>query len=106
MPADRVVESLDAIEHIGPGSVARPVDLARDPLGFQPGEEALHLGVAVAESLFNLPKRERIRRKTFGTREEARQDVFGDIGMFDNPTCTHLRNGMLSSVECEQQQDI
>ena len=31
---------------------------------------------AVAESFFNLLKRERIRRRNYKTREEARQDVF------------------------------
>lgn len=40
---------------------------------------------AVAESFFNLLKRERIRRRTDKTREEARQDVFDDIEMFYNP---------------------
>ncbi len=40
---------------------------------------------AVAESFFQLLKRERIRRKTYGTREEARSDVFDYIEMFYNP---------------------
>ena len=31
MPADRVVESLDVVEHVGPGGVPRPVDLSADP---------------------------------------------------------------------------
>ena len=31
---------------------------------------------AVVESFFNLLKRERIRRKKYKTREEARRDVF------------------------------
>jgi FKBP-type peptidyl-prolyl cis-trans isomerase (trigger factor) len=34
---------------------------------------------AVAESFFHLLKSERIRRKTYATREEARQDVFNYI---------------------------
>jgi putative transposase len=37
---------------------------------------------AVAESFFNLLKRERIRRRIYRTREEARRDVFGYIEMF------------------------
>jgi len=41
---------------------------------------------ALAESFFNLLKRERSRRKTYRTREEARQDVFDCIEMFYNPT--------------------
>jgi len=34
------------------------------------------------ESLFNLLKRERIRRKKYKTREEARRDVFDYIEFF------------------------
>ena len=41
---------------------------------------------AVAESFFNLLKRERIRRKTYRTREDARQDVFDYIELFYNRT--------------------
>ena len=37
---------------------------------------------AVAESFFNLLKRERIRRRTYKTRADARQDVFDYIEMF------------------------
>ncbi|MBN9472036.1 MAG: IS3 family transposase, partial [Bosea sp.] len=51
----------------------------------------------------NLLKRERIRRKTYRTREEARQDVFDYIEMFYNPKRKHVRNGMLSPVEFEWQ---
>ena len=40
---------------------------------------------AVAESFLNLLKRERIRRRTYRTREEARKDVFDHIEMFYNP---------------------
>ncbi|MDB5765148.1 MAG: Integrase catalytic region, partial [Herminiimonas sp.] len=39
----------------------------------------------VAESFFQLLKRERIRRKTYTTREQARQDVFDYIEMFYAP---------------------
>jgi len=59
---------------------------------------------AVAESFFNLLKRERIRRRTYKTREEARRDVFDYIEMFYNPKRKHARNGMLSPVEFEKQQ--
>jgi putative transposase len=59
---------------------------------------------AVAESFFNLLKRERIRRRTYKTRDEARQDVFDYIEMFYNPKRKHARNGMLSPVEFERQQ--
>jgi putative transposase len=59
---------------------------------------------AVAESFFNLLKRERIRRRTYKTREAARQDVFDYIEMFYNPVRKHVRNGMLSPIEFERQQ--
>lgn len=59
---------------------------------------------AVAESFFNLLKRERIRRRTYRTREEARQDVFDYIEMFYNPKRKHARNRMLSPAEFERQQ--
>ncbi len=61
---------------------------------------------AVAESFFNLLKRERIRRRTYKTREEARQDVFDYIEMFYNPKRKHARNGMLSPVEFERQRKL
>ncbi|MGP4753983.1 IS3 family transposase, partial [Agrobacterium pusense] len=57
---------------------------------------------AVAESFFNLLKRERIRRKVYRSRDEARQDVFDYIEMFYNPKRKHVRNGMLSPVEFEK----
>jgi putative transposase len=40
---------------------------------------------AVAESFFQLLKRERIRRKVYINREEARLDIFDYIEMFYNP---------------------
>lgn len=61
---------------------------------------------AVAESFFNLLKRERIRRKVYRSRDEARQDVFDYIEMFYNPKRKHVRNGMLSPVEFEKRQKI
>lgn len=61
---------------------------------------------AVAESFFNLIKRERIRRRTYKTREEARQDVFDYIEMFYNPKRKHARNGMLSPADFERQQKM
>lgn len=61
---------------------------------------------AVAKSFFNLLERERIRCRTYKTREEARQDVFDYIEMFYNPKRKHARNGMLSPVEFERQQNM
>ncbi|MCF6328754.1 MAG: IS3 family transposase [Henriciella sp.] len=59
---------------------------------------------AVAESFFQLLKRERIRRKTYPTRSAARQDVFDYIEMFYNPKRKHTNNGMLSPVDFETRQ--
>ncbi len=59
---------------------------------------------AVAESFFQLLKRERIRRKTYPTREAARHDVFEDIEMFYNPKRKHTNNGLLSPVDFEERQ--
>ena len=61
---------------------------------------------AVAESFFNLLKRERIRRRKYKTRAEARQDVFDYIEFFYNPQRKHVRNGMLSPINFEQQQKL
>ena len=57
---------------------------------------------AVAESFFQLLKRERIRRKTYPSRENARQDVFNYIEMFYNPVRRHSYNDDLSPVEFER----
>jgi hypothetical protein len=60
---------------------------------------------AVAESFFHLLKRERIRRRTYLTREAARQDAFDYIEMFYDPTRKHMNNGMLSPVDYEMKQN-
>ena len=58
---------------------------------------------AVAESFFSSLKREPIRRLTYKTREEARQDVFDYIEMFYNPKRRHGYTNQLSPVEFERQ---
>jgi len=47
---------------------------------------------------------ERIRRRTYLTRNAVRQDVFDYIEMFYNPTRKHTNNGMLSPVDYEMKQ--
>lgn len=61
---------------------------------------------AVAENFFSLLKRERIRRKTYRTREEVRSDVFDYIEMFYNQKRKHANNGMLSPANFEKQQRL
>ena len=56
---------------------------------------------AVAESFFQLLKRERIKRKTYSTRDDARSDVFDYIEMFYNSKRKHGSNNLLSPVEYE-----
>ena len=56
---------------------------------------------AVAESFFHLIRTERIRRRTYKTRKEARQDVFDYIEIFYNPKRRHVNNAMLSPIEFE-----
>ena len=61
---------------------------------------------AAAESFFSLLKRERIRRRTYKTRDEERQDVLDYIEMFYNSQRKHVRNGMLSPIKFEAQQEL
>ena len=58
---------------------------------------------AVAESFFQLLKRERIKRKIYKNREEARRDIFNYIEMFYNPIRRHGYSGNVSPVEFEKQ---
>ena len=57
---------------------------------------------AVAESFFQLLKRERIRRQIYPTRDDARADVFNYIEMFYNPKRRHGTAGDTSPVEFER----
>ena len=57
---------------------------------------------AVAESFFQLLKRERIRRQIYTTRQDARADVFNYIEMFYNPKRRHNTAGGISPVEFEK----
>jgi putative transposase len=58
---------------------------------------------AVAESFFQLLKRERIKRHIYSTRDDARGDVIDYIEMFYNSRRRHGFNEMLSPVEYEKQ---
>ena len=53
----------------------------------------------VAESFFQLLKRERVKRKIYSTRQEARQDIFKYIELFYNCQRRHGSNNQLSPVE-------
>lgn len=57
---------------------------------------------AVAESFFSLLKKDRVKRRIFNTRDEARAEVFDYIECFYNPKRNHGTNGGLSPVEFER----
>ena len=58
---------------------------------------------AVAESFFQLLKRERIKKKIYGTREEARSDIFDYIEMFYNSKRRHGSSDKMPPAEYENQ---
>ena len=58
---------------------------------------------AVAGSFFQQLKRERIRRKTYETREQAKRDIFDYIKMFYNPKRRHSFSNQMSPVNYERQ---
>lgn len=57
---------------------------------------------AVAESFFQLLKRERIQRKIYRTREHARSDMFDYIELFYNSKRRHGSSGGLAPIEYER----
>ena len=57
---------------------------------------------AVAESFFQLLKRERIKKKIYVSRSEARADIFEYIEMFYNSKRRHSSNGQRSPLDYEK----
>jgi len=58
---------------------------------------------AMAESFFQLLKREKIRRHVYATRNQARADVFIYIELFYNPKHRHSTIGQVSPMGFEKQ---
>jgi putative transposase len=58
---------------------------------------------AVAESFFQLLKRERIKKRIYSTRGQARADIFNYIEIFYNVKRKHGSNNLLSPVNFENQ---
>ncbi|ELC7117921.1 IS3 family transposase [Salmonella enterica] len=56
---------------------------------------------AVAESFFQLLKRERVKKKIYGAREEARSDIFDYIEMFYNSKRRHGSSDKMPPTEYE-----
>jgi putative transposase len=63
---------------------------------------------AVAESFFSSLKKERVRRKIYPTKEEAKADLFDYIEMFYNPRRRHSHIGGVSpeAFERASRQDL
>lgn len=57
---------------------------------------------AVAESFFQLLKRERVEKKIYSAKDDARSDIFDYIEMFYNNERRHGFNDLLSPVEYEK----
>lgn len=61
---------------------------------------------AVAESFFQLLKREKIRRKVFPSREDARSEIFDYIEFFYNTKRRHGNNQNLSPIDFEKEYNL
>jgi len=61
---------------------------------------------AAMESFFSSLKTERIARKTYRTRNQAKAEVFDYIERFYNPTRRHSTLGYLSPIDFEQQANV
>lgn len=59
---------------------------------------------AVVESFFSSLKKERIKRKIYPTREEAKTEIFEYIEVFYNRTRRHSYSNQLSPMAFEQLQ--
>ena len=57
---------------------------------------------AAMESFFSSLKIERVKRKTYRTRDQARADIFDYIERFYNPTRRHSTIGYLSPMQYEE----
>jgi putative transposase len=55
------------------------------------------------ESFFSSLKIERIRRKVYRSRDQAKADVFDYIERFYNPTRRHSTLGYVSPIDFERQ---
>lgn len=62
----------------------------------------LFLSINRVYSGIKLLKRERVKRKVYSTRDDARSDIFDYIEMFYNNKRKHGSNDLLSPVEYEK----
>jgi putative transposase len=61
---------------------------------------------AAMESFFSSLKTERIARKTYRTRNQAKAEVFDYIERFYNPTRRHSTLGYISPMDFERQANV
>jgi putative transposase len=61
---------------------------------------------AAMESFFSSLKTERVRKKVYRSRDQARTDVFDYIERFYNPTRRHSTLGYLSPIDFERQAGV
>jgi putative transposase len=61
---------------------------------------------AVAESFFSNLKNERVKRKIYATREEAKSEIFEYIEVFYNRKRRHSHLNQLSPMVYEQLQNV
>ncbi len=61
---------------------------------------------AAMESLFSSLKTERLRKKVYRSRDQARADVFDYIERFYNPIRRHSTLGYLSPIDFERQAGV
>ncbi|WP_183625499.1 IS3 family transposase, partial [Novosphingobium sediminicola] len=61
---------------------------------------------AAMESFFSSLKIERVRRKVYRSRDQARADVFDYIERFYNPTRRHSTLGYVSPIDFERQAGV
>ncbi len=59
---------------------------------------------AVAESFFSNLKKERIKKRIYGTREEAKAEIFEYIEVFYNRKRRHSHLNQMSPMQFEQLQ--
>jgi putative transposase len=61
---------------------------------------------AAMESFFSSLKTERIGKKVYRSRAQAKADVFDYIECFYNPTRRHSTLGYLSPIDCEREAGV
>jgi hypothetical protein len=79
---------------------------AAGSVNFNPAAGRATSGNAAIESHFSLLETERIARKTYRSRNQARADVFDYIEPFYNPTRRHSPLGYLNPMDFEKQAHV